>query len=623
MLQKLNEKIQGLVAWVVISLVAVTFTLFGIDYYLQSRQAGGAVAKVDGAVISKQEFELNLRRARNFREQSQQNKILDAQYKNILLEEMVTNRLVVNAAKGAGFDVSNSLANSTILRIPQLQEDGHFSEIRYQHALSAGYYTPESFQQEVRQGMLINQQRFAISGTSFAMPYEVDRFIKLYMQTRDYSYLEISPSHFYKNIEVTSKEIDSFYEAHKKMFSIPKKVQLEYVKLSMDDIRHEVKVKDADVKRFYEENKANYQTPAEWKVAHILINSAKEPKAALQGQAAEIYKKATQKDADFFALAKKYSTDKLSLTKNAELPWIVAGTTPYDKALVQLTEIGEVSKPLETQKGYEIFKLIAYKPAQVKPYSEVKDSIQNLLVSEKVQALYANKLETLTDLSYQAPDSLTQVAESLNLKIMTAEPFSQKGGSTGIAQNKDVVRAAFSKDVYDLGNNSEPVQLNSDSVIVLRIKEKIPANIKLKNEVVSEIKANLVAEKAKARAQELGEKLLSNIANTARANALLAKYGLKWKSLKDVTRDTERAPREVNEIAYNILQVGEYQSTTTEQGAYALVKLTAINPGKKADYDKEQLASITEQLEASYGIMDYDLFINGLQKSAKVETTLD
>ena len=44
MLQKLNERIQGLVAWIIIILVAITFTLFGVDYYLQVAPVAAATA---------------------------------------------------------------------------------------------------------------------------------------------------------------------------------------------------------------------------------------------------------------------------------------------------------------------------------------------------------------------------------------------------------------------------------------------------------------------------------------------------------------------------------------------------------------------------------------------------
>ena len=39
--------------------------------------------------------------------------------------------------------------------------------------------------------MLLNQQRFAFMGSSFALPDEIKRFVRLYMQTRDYDYLTV------------------------------------------------------------------------------------------------------------------------------------------------------------------------------------------------------------------------------------------------------------------------------------------------------------------------------------------------------------------------------------------------------------------------------------------------
>jgi peptidyl-prolyl cis-trans isomerase D len=35
--------------------------------------------------------------------------------------------------------------------------------------------------------------------------------------------------------------------------------------------------------------------------------------------------------------------------------------------------------------------------------------------------------------------------------------------------------------------------------------------------------------------------------------------------------------------------------------------------------DKEQQASLVQQIEASYGVMDYDLYINSLVAAAKID----
>ena len=258
MLQKLNERIQGVVAWVVIILIAITFTLFGLDYYMQSRHESSAQVEVNGQPITKQALELNYRRTRQLRDPSQMTAASENQLKQQILDEMIVNNVSMQSARASGFEVGVVQANSAILSIPQFQKDGHFSTDRYQQALNGALFTPESFQKEVRQGMLLNQQRFAFVGTSFALPSEIQQFVKLYMQTRDYDYLQIPAQRFIKQSNVSDQEVDAYYQQHQKEFLSPEKVSIDYIRLSMSDIKSKIKISEAQIKRYYEENQSNY-----------------------------------------------------------------------------------------------------------------------------------------------------------------------------------------------------------------------------------------------------------------------------------------------------------------------------------------------------------------------------
>ena len=177
MLQKLNDRIQGVVAWVVIILIAITFTLFGLDYYMQSRHESTAQVEVNGQPITRQAFESNYRRTRQQRDPSLMTAASDIQLKQQVLDEMIVNSVSMQSARTNGFEVNPAQANAAILGIPQFQQDGHFSADRYQQALNGAFFTPDSFQKEVRQGMLLNQQRFALIGTSFVLPNELNQFV--------------------------------------------------------------------------------------------------------------------------------------------------------------------------------------------------------------------------------------------------------------------------------------------------------------------------------------------------------------------------------------------------------------------------------------------------------------
>lgn len=622
MLQKLNERIQGVVAWVIIILVAITFTLFGIDYYMQSRHESSVQVEINGDPISKQAFDLNYRRTRQLRDPSQMTAAGENQLKQQVMDEMIVNSVSVQAARANGFEVSHNQAYSAILSIPQFQQDGHFSSDRYQQALSGALFTPELFQKEVRQGMLLNQQRFAFIGTAFALPTEIKKFVKLYMQTRDYEYMQIPAARYINLKNVTEQEVNSYFQQHQKEFLSPEKVSVEYIRLSLHDIKQKINVSEEQITHYYEDNQSNYYTPTQWQVAHILFaispNTSEEEQDKVKEKAEQVYQSLQKAPTQFAENVKTMSDDKISAIKEGMLPWIVAGQTEFDKALVNLTTVGQISPPVKSKHGYEIFKLVAYKPATIKPLIKVKADIREQLLTDLAQTAYAHALERLSDLSYQTPDSLAPVAEALKLPVLQSTLFSRQGGDNDLTKNKQVINASFSHDVLALGNNSEPIQVDNETVIVLRINKHIPSVEKSLAEVQSIIVEKLANSKAKAEAKQLGKELLGLNQDILQQNKIVENNHLQWHEVAKATRDTDSDSVVINDIAFDLPRVGAQAGRSLASGDYVIVHLKRINDGKLKAVDKEQEASITQQIEASYGMMDYDLYVSDLLSKAKI-----
>ncbi|MDP3560688.1 MAG: SurA N-terminal domain-containing protein [Legionellaceae bacterium] len=625
MLQKLNERIQGAVAWIVVVLVTLTFTLFGIDYYLQSRHESAPQAEVNGQPISKQAFELSYRRTRQMRDPSQLNVARENQLKQQVLDDMIVNSLSLQSARTNGFEVNSAQANAAIVSIPQFQEDGHFSTNKYAQALSGAFFTPESFQQEVRQGMLLNQQRFALIGTAFSLPNELKQFVKLYLQTRDYTYLKIPALQFLKQSEISDDEVRSYYQQNKNVFLSPEKVSIDYVQLSMRDIKNQLTVSTEQLKRYYDENQNNYLTPAQWQVAKIVlnipVNASTNDVSKVKERAEKLYQTLQTDPAQFEAKMKSLSVNKLS--DNGALPWIVAGHSAYDKDLVNLTTPGQLSPPIKSAQGYEIFKLLAYKPAAMKSFEDVRPIIQAQLLTELSQTQYTQALEQLADLSYQTPDSLALVGKVLKIKVNHSELFDRQGGDSELTKNKQVIRAAFSQDVLKFGNNSEPIQVDNDSVVVLRVNQHISAAEKALVDVKLLIAKKLARKKAEAEAKRFGQQLLevtqngkqssyTNDSKVKNSNAFV------WHDVLSASRDNDTVAAAINELAFSMPGVGQKAGCTLLDGDYAIVNLKKINNGQIESLDKEQIASIKQQIEASDGLMDYNLYINGLMNKATI-----
>lgn len=623
MLQKLNDRIQGVIAWVVIILIAITFTLFGLDYYMQSRNESNAQVEVNGQPITKQAFESNYRRTRQLRDPSLMTAAAEIKLKQQVIDEMIVNTVSVQAARVNGFEVNVAQANSAILGIPQFQQDGHFSADRYQQALNGAFFTPDSFQKEVRQGMLLNQQRFAFMGTAFALPSEINQFVKIYMQSRDYDYIQIPALPFIKQSAVSDQTINDYFQRHHQEFLTPESVDFDYIRLSMSDIKANIHITDKQIKRYYEENKENFNTPAQWKVSHILLavppETSKDDEQRIKLHAEDVYHSLQKEPAEFEQDVVSISDDKISAVNGGVLPWIVAGQSlDLDKALVHLTTPGDFSEPVRTQHGFEIFKLLAYKAATIKPLAEVHAAIKEQLLADQAQAAYSKSLEKLSDLSYQTPDSLDPVAKGLKLTIQHSGLISRKGAQSELLKNKQVINAAFSHEVLTLGNNSDPIQVDNDSVIVLRVREHVSAKeiplVQVRPLIIETIAKN----KAREEARKLGKILLASNQNSETQEQLMKDNHLQWNLVTAATRETDEALQLMNEMAFKLPTIGAEVGRSLASGDYLIIRLKTINDGQLNTLDKEQIASIKQQIEANYGMMDYDLYVGELMHKAKI-----
>ena len=622
MLQKLNERIQGIVAWVVIILISGTFALFGVEYYMQSRGASLAKAEVNGQPISMRDFDLNYRRLQQQNETSEPTVIAETKRKQDLLNEMIKQRVAANAAFSSGLNVTAAQTITAIQSIPQFQQEGHFSNARYQQGLNNASFTPESFQKEVQQELLLNQQRFAFSGTAFALPYELKQFVTLSMQSRDFDYLVIPYQQLAKDIKVDDKTINTYYQENQQSFKTSEKVIIEYVRLSMRDIREKTKISEDQLQRYYDENKSSYYTPAEWHVAHIFFampaNATPEQQKQVEQKAEGVSNTLKSKPNQFDQLVKTQSDDKLSVVQSGVLPWIVAGQSEFDKTLVDLKKVGEISNPVKTSRGYEIFKLVAFKPAALKSFDSVKQAISEQLILDRVQTEYSHTLEQLSDLAYQTPDSLMPIAEKLHLTIQTSEPFSRDDGKTAVSKNQHVIQAAFSPQIIDQGDNSEPLQVDNDTVIVLRLSKHIPAAEKSLPEVKLTIEALLVKKKAELDAQMLGQYLLDNKNDGSKQKALLDEHHLKWQSAQKITRESKVPSDAVNHIAFQLGRIGSLVGDSMGNGDFVVIRLTRINEGQLTQLNKQQQLDLAKKIATSHGELDFDLYMKELMSNAKI-----
>jgi peptidyl-prolyl cis-trans isomerase C len=143
-----------------------------------------------------------------------------------------------------------------------------------------------------------------------------------------------------------------------------------------EDIRKGIKVSDADTKKYYDEHQDKYGARTRVFARQIMLTTEPEAKSVADK---------IKKGGNFEDLAKQLSKDQETAAKGGDIGLVTPGKLDpaLEKAVFSLKE-GETSPVVKTAKGFYIIKAERVASSKEKPYDEMKKSIENLIMREKV-----------------------------------------------------------------------------------------------------------------------------------------------------------------------------------------------------------------------------------------------
>src|SRR5690348_8311058 len=635
MLQTLRDKLGGWPAKIIFGLMVFVFSFFGIEGYFQARNETW-VAKVDGHEISQQDFTNALNNARQ-QQLAQPGNTVDAAeldkpaFKQKVLDQLINQRLLLNLNDKLGVAVPDSQIRAQIAQVPQFQVDGRFNADAYLATLAASNKTPQQYQDEVRADLEPSQLAAPVANTAFATNAEVDAYLKLRMQTRDFHYVELAePTP--PNTQVSDADIAAWYKSHTGDFMTPEQVSVHYVELDAANMKVDAATDEASLKERYEKEKSRFTLPEQREAAHILIkvppNATPAQQKAALAQAGKIDKLAKAPGADFGKLAAQYSDDLGSKNQGGELGWLQKGDTDsaFENALFAMQK-GQISDPVLSPEGYHIIDLEDVRSGQVKPFAEVRDQLAAEAAKEARESQYSEVAGKLTDLVYQDPGSLEPAAKALGLTVRTTPPFTREGASSGIAANKNVVKAAFSDQVLTQGNTSDPIDLGPNHIVVIHVADHQPAKPKPLAEVSDVIRKDILQARADAAAKHQAEALFAQLQKSGDLDAVAKSASQPVKQASTVERDSKAYDAQLLQAVFGMPRPAKGKATEKlvplSGGRYALVVLNAVHPGDVASVPKQEKEALREQMGQVIGVQDIGGLLSALRAHAKIEIATD
>ena len=497
----------------ILVLILPSFVFFGIQGYNSYVDKDGALATVDNAPISQQEYDIALRdrveRLRQGLGASFDPKLLETpEARAAVLDQLVLDRALANEATKSNVVVPVDRLREFIANVPAFQQDGKFSYDRYKAFLASRGQSEAAFEQGLRNDL--RKQTFVQALVESAMTPKqvVERIERILLEQREVRELRFPAEQYAAKASVTDAQIAEYYQTNRAQFEIPESVRVEYLVLSPETISGTVAVSEESAKDYYDKNKARYGTEEQRRASHILITPEGSDKAAARKKAEEILAKVKASPNDFAKLARENSKDPGSASQGGDLGFFGRGmmVKPFEETAYRLNS-GEISDIVETDFGFHIIRVTEIKPAKAKPFSEVRAEIERELRNQQAQKNFTEAADQFTNLVYEQADSLQPAAQKLGLKVQSAENLTRRGMPPDLGPR--VVEAIFAEDSLKNRRNTQAIEVATNKLVSARVVDHRPASVQPLEKVAPEIRQVLERREAVRLAREAGEQRLA------------------------------------------------------------------------------------------------------------------
>ena len=502
--------------YVFLWIVILGFVAFYIPLFKSGGETGvqETLATVGGETISVSEFQKTYLRQRGFYERMYQGKMTPAMLRrlgleNQVLESLVSERLVGLEAKRLGLSVDDDTLAHALTTSPEFQENGRFlggEEIR--RRLEMQGVTAAEFEQGLRGRLLRDQLEALVTGPLGVSPFEVEQEFKRRTEQVKVEYVEAAAGPFRNQVTASDDEIKARFESAKDAYRIPEQRVLAYLLVDQEALRARAAITDRDLEAYFQEHKDEFKEQEQVCASHILVKAKATPEATEGHADAEAHSLAqaalakVKAGADFAETAKKSSEDKGSAERGGDLGCFPRGAMvpEFENAAFSL-DLGQTSDLVKSTFGYHIIRVASRRDEQAPPLAAVKERIRPLVTADKTQKLAAEQIG-LAQAALKS-GTLEDAAKAIGGSVSSSPAFSAATPPEPLVSPSLAARAFALK----AGETDKEGLAVNRGFAFFRVTEIKPARPAALLEVQVRVKADVLEEKALAKAREQAEQV--------------------------------------------------------------------------------------------------------------------
>lgn len=496
----------------------------------------GAAVRVGDRTVSEAEFLSEMRRL-----DQRFSQIYGEQWNNLRSQVdlagqtasyFIDRHLQIAEAREVGITVTRDELQEAILENPSFsREDGQFVGADTYKRIIRAYFqmTPEEFEERLTEDLMIGKLNALAERSIWIDDGEVEREFRRQRESSDLDLIQLRYEPHLADVVISEEEARAAFERTAEDFYRDEQRVIRYLVVETSRLRRILPVDEAELTAYYEEHKAEFLEGEQANARHILIRVAPDATAEEKAEAkvrAQGIATIAKTDADFSELATLHSEDPGSKDNGGDLGWFGRGrmVKVFEDAVFS-AKPGEIVGPIESQFGFHIIKVEAFRPEHQQPFEEVEEQVRSRLLEGRASTeAEARAIALARRLEAELPeeDSAWQAIadEDEAVVLNQSPPFAAGQPVPGASDGTTLADEAFS---VDEGEIRGPLAVPR-GWIVWQLREIRPAGIPPFEDVRGEVEQTLRRERALELTLAEGRKLAQRWRQGEDGAALAAEF---------------------------------------------------------------------------------------------------
>ena len=601
MISFLRERLQGIVAFSFLGIVALTFAFLGLPTFTQSFNTND-YAQIGKYSISQSEYfrtkaqvEQNLRsqfgEGINFSDPA----IIDI-VSNLTNNSIIEKYTLINLVDDLKVEVPAKYVETELSKLEAFQVDGKFSQDLFKNYLINFNLSKEDLMEDFESDLKLNLAVSLIDATSSSFNKSINQYLDLLTERRSVTFVELNTDNVTKEFELSDESLMSFYDSNIETFSIPE--ARSYLLLDLNKPEMTLEVTEEEIQDAYNLFLENLPVP-EKRISHIMV--IRDNYENVDDYTNKVSRIANElSSVEFAQLVEELSDDLGTADTGGDLGFTNGEVFPLEfEQVISSLALGQTSEAIEFENNTHFLKVTELKGSENNSFEDKKaellSELQQIKFEDKVAQVSSNI--TFSDYTFE---EVYDFAESNNLEIRDIK---------GIQADTLPFDFENSNAVLETGINnwSSPLQIGFDNYSFVYVYDITEKAYKSFEDVKSEVEENLLNQKkseylnevfASSEALELDEMMISE---------LFELDNFKVESFKGINRSTSLLSNDIVGKVFNNSDLGVVKKEITNTGLLIYVVEDRIKGDSNSVSEEDRLAILEESKRTNLQLAFNDL----------------